>query len=244
MDFGFRHPAAPFEEIIITAAIGLGNRAAVEQSKTPHIMGFRRNPVSPAERQNCRVDIEVIRRPGHVQGDKIPVFNQRERSTDHGFGRYVEHAGAIAVPLMRASEIRRMSRDPAPKLSGIGNGPHSGMPGAPRGRRFSTSTLGGGRQSGSSMRAARSWSRRRRPPGPRGSEAPGRPNLDTAHRVPDSRARQPTRPGSKAAQRPDHFVIAAFGAGDVLAQSVPGDRLAVRCRWSASPAIRAGRPPA
>ena len=60
---------------------------------------------------------------------------------------------------MRASEIRTMSRTPAcSSFLGIGNMPHSGMPGPPSGPAcWSTSTESAvtGR-SGSSMRADRS----------------------------------------------------------------------------------------
>jgi hypothetical protein len=60
---------------------------------------------------------------------------------------------------MRASEMRTMSRTPcARSFFGIGNWPHSGMPGAPCGPAFcstSTESAVAGRP-GSSMRAAMS----------------------------------------------------------------------------------------
>ena len=64
-----------------------------------------------------------------------------------------------AVPLMRASEMRTMSRTPAfNSFCGIGSIPHSGIPGPPSGPACcstSTESVVTG-SAGSSMRAARS----------------------------------------------------------------------------------------
>ena len=158
-----------------------------------------------------------------------------------------------AVPLIRASETRTMSRTPAASsFFGIGSEPASGIPGPPTGPAFwSTRTLAGVTGSaGSSIRAARSARSRNTQAGPRWRRRAG-VAADTLSTAP-SGARLPrrmARPPSALNGRSRVVTTSCQAPGAVTSSSsAPSVRPVTvgASRWSsgASAFITAGMPPA
>ena len=148
------------DEEIEVAAIGRLEDALAEQPPVaPSGQGGGRLPGLAAPRELGLGHEEVEASRLGVEQDLVPVPHEPQRPADGRLGRDVEDHGPPAVPLIRASETRTMSRTPAARsFFGIGSEPASGIPGPPTGPAFwSTRTLSGVTGSaGSSTRAPRS----------------------------------------------------------------------------------------
>src|SRR5918992_551163 len=96
VDFRLRHRGGAFKEVEIAAFVGLSYVAREDRAIAALEFALRLLPGGSSLFQfffgNLQVQLPLL----DVELDRVAVAHQRERPADAGFGRDVQHAGAVA----------------------------------------------------------------------------------------------------------------------------------------------------